>query len=209
MVTEGGGADPPRRETSTKGPRTRASILEAAAIKFSTGGYEITTLEQIAEQLGVSRGTVLFHFESKRLLLMEVVQPLFRELSDLIAQFEVYPVPLATRQRRQMLTRYCELLNTHRHATILLVRDLTTIIQMHWPDGGPEITVRMMALLQGHDPDDALRLRAAATVGAILRPIAVPPVDPDRLDAYARAVIVESALAAYSAKLPGSTSGSA
>lgn len=187
-----------------KGPRTRASILETAAAKFSTGGYEITTLEQIAEQLGISRGTVLFHFESKRSLLLEVVQPLFREFSALITEFERYPVPVTVRQRRQLLTRYCELLNTHRHATILMVRDLTTIIQMHWPDGGPEMTVRFLALLQGHEPDDALRLRVAAAMGAILRPIAVPPIEPAKLDAQARAVIVESAMAAYSAKPPAS-----
>jgi AcrR family transcriptional regulator len=188
-----------RKETSTKGPRTRAAILEAAALAFSTSGYEITTLEQIAEKLSVSRGTVLFHFESKRALLLEIVQPLFRSLEVVIGEFEPFPVPLTARLRRQLLTRYCDVLNGHRPATILLVRDLTTIIQMHWPDGGPEITNRFMALLQGHHPDDSLRLRSAATVGAILRPMAMPPIDPALLDAEARQLVVNCALAAYAA----------
>ena len=199
MVTGEPGGVHTRRETSMKGPRTRAAILEAAATAFSTSGNEITTLEQIAEKLSISRGTVLFHFESKRALLLDIVQPLFRSLEALIGDFESLPLPLTARPRRELLTRYCSVLNGHRAATILLVRDLTTIIQMHWPDGGPEITVRFMALLQGHDPDDNLRLRAAATVGAILRPIALPPIDPALLDAEARNVIVNCALAAYAA----------
>jgi AcrR family transcriptional regulator len=188
-----------RKETSTKGPRTRAAILEAAALAFSTSGYEITTLEQIAEKLSVSRGTVLFHFESKRALLLEIVQPLFQSLEVVIGEFETFPVPLTARLRRQLLTRYCEVLNDHRPATTLLVRDLTTIIQMHWPDGGPVITSRFMALLEGHHPDDSLKLRSAATVGAILRPMALPPIDPSLLDAEARQIIVNCALAAYAA----------
>lgn len=200
MVTDEAGGVHTRKETSMKGPRTRAAILEAAAAAFSTSGYEITTLEHIADKLGISRGSVLFHFESKRALLLEIVQPLFRGIETLIGEFEDAAVPLSARPRRRLLTRYCEILNEHRAATILLVRDLTTIIQMHWPDSGPEITIRFMVLLQGHDPDDNLRLRAAATVGAILRPIALPPIDPARLDAEARGIIVNCALAAYTAQ---------
>ncbi len=202
MVTAGAGAELPRKETSMKGPRTRSAILEAAAVCFSTSGYEITTLEHIADRLSISRGTVLFHFASKRALLMEIVQPLFRGFEAVIADFEGHPTPLAARQRRQLLTRYCELLLEYRYATILMVRDLTTIIQMHWPDGGPELTYRFHELLQGKSPSRDLKLRTAATIGSILRPIVMPPIDPCELDEDARSVIVNSALAAYSAHTP-------
>ncbi len=126
-----------------KGPRTRAAIIGAAAAEFSTSGYEATPIEHIAHRLGLSRATVLFHFESKRALLMAIVEPLFADVEALIASFEKYPTPLTPRPRRQLLTAYCDLLIAHRHATILLVRDLTTIIQMHWPDAGPEVALRI------------------------------------------------------------------
>ena len=184
--------------TLVKGPRTRAAIIGAASEAFTVGGYESTTLDQIAAKVDITRGTVLFHFATKRALLLAVVDPLFQDMDTLLSEFERYPVPLTPRRRRALLTRYCDTLIEHRFATILLVRDLTTIVQMHWPTAeGPEVTFRMMALLQGHHPDRALKLRAAATIGAILRPVCMPPIHPDTFDAEARQVIVESALAAY------------
>ena len=186
-----------------KGPRTRAAILEAAAEAFTSSGYEVTTLDDIADRIQLSRGTVLFHFESKRALLMSIVEPLFTALEALIDRFEHYRTPLPARPRRQLLTDYCDLLIAHRPATILLVRDLTTIIQMHWPEAGPSVALRMMALLQGPDADRNLKLRATAAVGGILRSVCMPPFDPSELDQEARDMIVSSALAAYSAKAPG------
>jgi AcrR family transcriptional regulator len=183
-----------------KGPRTRAAILGAAADAFCAGGYEVTTLEDIADRLDLSRGVVLFHFESKRALLMAIVEPLFTDLEALIDQFQKHPTPLAPRPRRQLLTAYCDLLVHHRHATILLVRDLSTMIQMHWPDAGPNAAIRMMALLEGPDADRNLKLRATSTVGGILRAVCMPPFDPTELDDEARNMIVSSALAAYNAK---------
>ena len=189
-----------RRQSLMKGPRTRAAILQAAAEAFTTSGYEVTTLDNIADRIGLSRGTVLFHFESKRALLMAVVEPLFTDLEALIGRFEHYRTPLAARPRRQLLTAYCDVLIAHRPATILLVRDLTTIIQMHWPEAGPDAALRLMALLQGPAADRNLKLRATATVGAILRSVCMPPIDPFELDQEARHMIVNSALAAYAAK---------
>jgi hypothetical protein len=79
----------------------------------------------------------------------------------------------------------------------LLVRDLSSITQLEVPVTGPAITDRLMKLLQGPEPDAALKLRTSAALGTILRPIAVPQVE---IDDAARAVLVECALAAYSSK---------
>lgn len=45
--------------------RTREALLEAAALEFETQGYAKTTLQSVADRLGLTRGTVLFHFHSK------------------------------------------------------------------------------------------------------------------------------------------------
>src|SRR5205085_7890941 len=105
------------------------------------------------DRLDLSRGTVLFHFESKRALLMAIVEPLFADLDTLLTSFEKYRTPLAPGPRRRMLTAYCDLLIAHRHATILLVQDLTTIVQMRWPAAGPEVATRLLTLLVGPEPD--------------------------------------------------------
>lgn len=189
------------KEPSAKGPRTRAAIIEAAGIEFSTSGYEATTLEQIGARLALTRSTVLFHFATKRALLLAVVQPLFDRLESLLPEYEKHPVPLAPRLRRRMLTQYCDAVVEHRYATILVVRDLTTLVHIDLPATGPGLVLRMFALLQGHDPDRDLKLRTAAALGSILRPVCQPPIDPRELDSEARKVIVGCALAAYGAKM--------
>lgn len=45
--------------------RTREALLEAAAQEFEAYGYEKTTLQGVADRLGLTRGTVLFHFHTK------------------------------------------------------------------------------------------------------------------------------------------------
>jgi AcrR family transcriptional regulator len=188
-------------ETLPKGPRTRAAIVRVAAGSFSISGYESTTLEGIAKQLGLSRGLVLFHFESKRALLMAVLEPLFVELEALVSRYQKYPTPLSPRPRRQLLTEYCDVIIAHREATILLSRDLTSIVQMRWPAGGSDLGLRMLTLLQGEDPDRSLKIRTSSVFGGIVRAVCVPQFDPEELDAEARHMIVHSALAAYAAKV--------
>jgi AcrR family transcriptional regulator len=188
--------------TLGKGPRTRNAIIEAAAELFSGAGYEATSLEDIAAQLGMSRASVLFHFESKRALLMVILEPLFAELETLIASYEGEHMPLGPRRRRQLLAGYCDIVVEHRRATILLQRDLSTLTQMHWPAAGSELGQRMFMLLHGPDADRYLRLRVTSSIGGILRSVCVPPFDPAQLDADARQMIVNSALAAFNAPEP-------
>lgn len=45
--------------------RTREALLEAAAQEFEAHGYAKTTLQGVADRLGLTRGTVLFHFHTK------------------------------------------------------------------------------------------------------------------------------------------------
>lgn len=180
-----------------KGSRTRAAIINEAGKLFSTKGYAATSLEEIGAQLGVSRGTVLFHFDTKLALLFAVVEPLQTEVESMLTEFEKNSAPLTGRRRRAFLSRYAEILATHPYAMRLLVRDLSSITQLDVPPTGPAITARLMALLEGPDPDAEMMLRTSAALGAILRPMAVPAVE---MDEAARTTLVNCALAAYSAK---------
>ena len=55
-----------------KAAQTRARILEAAYQLFSSGGYEATTMQMVAEAAGVAVQTVYFVFGTKARLLAEV-----------------------------------------------------------------------------------------------------------------------------------------
>lgn len=57
-------------------------ILDAALASFGTRGYEATSLDAIAAQLGVRKQTILYHFPSKADLLDAVIDRSATELAD-------------------------------------------------------------------------------------------------------------------------------
>ncbi|MGW1272294.1 TetR/AcrR family transcriptional regulator [Streptomyces sp. NPDC002491] len=63
-----------RRDDNTrskrKGDRTRALILDAAEQLFAEGGYNATSLNAVAEKVGITQPAVLYHFPSKEALLL-------------------------------------------------------------------------------------------------------------------------------------------
>jgi AcrR family transcriptional regulator len=61
---------------------TRERVLVAATEAFGTRGYDATSLDALARELGVRKQTVLYHFGSKELLLHAVVEQAAIELGE-------------------------------------------------------------------------------------------------------------------------------
>lgn len=53
------------RRTKEEAEKTRQSLLKAALSVFSRKGYSATTLEDVAQEAGVTRGAIYWHFGSK------------------------------------------------------------------------------------------------------------------------------------------------
>jgi len=72
--------------------RTRAYLLEAAATLFTWKGYEGTSVEEIAEEAGYTKGALYTHFESKEDLFVALLEATVRsqveDLRDRIAAVE-------------------------------------------------------------------------------------------------------------------------
>src|SRR3974377_298098 len=60
-------------------------ILEAAFAEFSRNGYGMTTLEQIAERAGVTKGTIYVYFDNKETLFISMVRELMKAIMDTVA----------------------------------------------------------------------------------------------------------------------------
>lgn len=56
---------------------TRAAILRVAAEEFDAKGYVAAAISDIARRLGLTKGSVYFHFPSKAELAAEIVQSYF------------------------------------------------------------------------------------------------------------------------------------
>lgn len=64
---------------------TRDRILDVALASFADRGYEATSLDALAAQLGVTKQTILYHFASKAALLDAVID---RSAAELAAALE-------------------------------------------------------------------------------------------------------------------------
>ena len=70
-----------RRRRKAERPQ---EILEAAFAEFSRNGYAMTTLDQIAERAGVTKGTIYVYFENKEHLFITMVRELMKVTLDTV-----------------------------------------------------------------------------------------------------------------------------
>ena len=68
----------------SRAERTRASILAAAEVLFAEKGFAATRLEDVAENVGIRRASIVYYFKDKRELYDAVLEDVFRELFDRI-----------------------------------------------------------------------------------------------------------------------------
>jgi TetR/AcrR family transcriptional regulator len=65
-----------------KGERKRAVILSVAERLFSTQGFAATRLEDVAEEVGLTRAALFYHFRDKQTLYDAMVMEAFAPLND-------------------------------------------------------------------------------------------------------------------------------
>ncbi|MBK8674948.1 MAG: TetR/AcrR family transcriptional regulator [Cellvibrionales bacterium] len=73
------------RRTTLKADETRELILGAAELRFAATGFYPTRLEDIAEDVGITRTAVIYHFQDKETLYNAVLEKLFTQLNDRIS----------------------------------------------------------------------------------------------------------------------------
>ena len=77
----------PRTDTRRRRKAERPhEILEAAFAEFSRNGYAMTTLDQIAERAGVTKGTIYVYFENKEHLFITMVRELMKVTLDTLQE---------------------------------------------------------------------------------------------------------------------------
>lgn len=75
------------RKTKVEAERTRARILASALSLFVRKGYERTTFTDIAARLKMTKGAVYWHFETKELLLVALVEEMLAKFRRRLEEF--------------------------------------------------------------------------------------------------------------------------
>ena len=79
METQTGG--PPKRS----GSETKAQAQRVATALFISRGFEATSLREIAEQLGISKASLYYHFNNKDAIVESIISARRDEIDDLLA----------------------------------------------------------------------------------------------------------------------------
>jgi len=172
---------------------TRRDIRCAALAAFRRHGYRGTTLQEIAGEVGLTRGAVLHHFNSKADLLAAVVNPYLRVLDEVLDSADVSDPPTVV-QREFLLRELAGLVLDNRATVELLTRDVAARDEIDSSDAWTARTRRLTTLLTGTHATETEQVRTAAALGAILHPAASAWLDLDGADA--RAALIDASLAA-------------
>jgi AcrR family transcriptional regulator len=106
-----------RRRRKAERPQ---EILEAAFAEFSRNGYATTTLDQIAERAGVTKGTIYVYFENKEHLFISMVREITKTAFDTVNDmFESHEGSTAELLRAQFSFFYQHIVGDRRRRDVL------------------------------------------------------------------------------------------
>ncbi|CAN5295292.1 TetR/AcrR family transcriptional regulator [soil metagenome] len=166
----------------------RERVLEAALELFAKHGVHGTSLQMIADRLGVGKGAVYYQFQSKDEIALAVVRPVFEDIEHLIRIAELLPTPQA--QRDVAISGLVELAIRHRRVSSLFYGDATIQQLVEAQDDIQAIFDRFSTLLLGPDPDTATRVAISMTTAGIYA-CATDPALADITDEDLRPVLLD------------------
>src|SRR5260370_20769629 len=94
--------------------RRQQDILKVAARLFAERGYERTTLEMIADELGLSKPSLYYYVKSKEEILAYIFQNIFQDILDLV-QTDLSPDMPAPELLRRLILAHLTRALTHPH----------------------------------------------------------------------------------------------
>lgn len=128
---------------------TRDTILQAALERFARFGYLGSSIQQIADDVGTSKSSVLYHFDSKEALLEAAISPAIDALEGLLLQ-----VPTADQHHAfsrddlvAMITSFIDLLLAHARAVAIFVSQRGALLDVPVIGRANALVARLAAVL--------------------------------------------------------------
>ncbi|MDT0306689.1 ScbR family autoregulator-binding transcription factor [Streptomyces sp. DSM 44917] len=162
------------RPKQERAVRTRAEILRAAGELFAQHGYHATSVQDVADRTGMTKGAVYFHFSSKEELALALATAHSASLPPLIREVQAKGLD-ALHTAEEILNRACVSLQNDpvTRAVAQLQFERPAIPGLPLPHA--EWTKLLAALLtlakfngelrEGVDPEAAARALVAALLG--------------------------------------------
>lgn len=187
--------------TGTKAPgaviagrSTKDAIRDVALRLFSTKGFEQTSLREVADEVGITKASLYYHYASKQDLLLAVIDPVFEDMREMNADLD--GLHYGRDAVREILTRQLHSMLAHRAIGQMFVKDGVAVghaIGNRYED--------MMAMhrklctwLAGPGADSEALLRASAALEIVKVALLSQDLAPDATEELAERVLLDSAL---------------
>lgn len=155
---------PPAPKRDGRSTDTRQRIHEVALGLFVRRGFSHTTLQDIAEELGLTRAALYYHHRSKDDLIASLVQPAKDAIDDFLDRAERSAPP-----PRELLEGFFDLNYRYRLIFLALVRDPTGLGSVDAEGWVTELAASAQRLLAGDDPTPERRIRAVVAISGLSR----------------------------------------
>ncbi|MGH3392398.1 MAG: TetR/AcrR family transcriptional regulator [Actinomadura sp.] len=142
---------------------TKQRIQAAARELFAKKGVQRTSLQEIADRLGITKPALYYHFSSREDLVRSIVQPLIDDGEAFIAQQEA----LDAVRPRALLAGYFDFHHRHRDEIVLVLTELTTLADLGLIDVVLAWRERLARLLFGPELTLAQATRAVVALGGL------------------------------------------
>jgi AcrR family transcriptional regulator len=135
---------------------TRERIQDVARELFGQKGVQRTSLQDIADRLGITKPALYYHFKSREDLVRSILQPLIDEGERFVADQEAAAEPATP---RELLEGYFDL--------VLVVTELTTLADLGLIDKLLAWRERLSTLVFGRRPTLEQSARGVIAFGGL------------------------------------------
>ncbi|MGY4710895.1 TetR/AcrR family transcriptional regulator [Mycolicibacterium sp. CBM1] len=145
---------------------TRERIQDVARELFVQKGVQRTSLQDIAERLGITKPALYYHFTSREELVRSILAPVIDEGEKFIVEQETR-ASTDPAGPRELLEGYFEFIFRHRTDLLLAVSELTTLADLGLVDKVLAWQKRLCALVFGPDPSLEQSTRGVIAFGGM------------------------------------------
>lgn len=145
---------------------TRERIQDAARELFGQKGVQRTSLQDIADRLGITKPALYYHFRSREDLVRSILQPLIDEGERFVTEQE-NRAPTARATPRELLEGYFDFHYRHRADLMLVVTELTTLADLGLIDTLLAWRERLCRLVFGRRPTLEQSARGVIAFGGL------------------------------------------
>ncbi|MEV0150506.1 MULTISPECIES: helix-turn-helix domain-containing protein [unclassified Nonomuraea] len=142
---------------------TKQRIQGVARELFARQGVQRTSLQEIADRLGITKPALYYHFSSREELVRSIVQPIIDEEEAFLAAQEA----LDEVEPRALLEGYFDFHYRHRADMVLMLSELTTLADLGLITLVLDWRRRLAKLLHGPEPTLEQAARAVIAFGGI------------------------------------------